>query len=80
MSTFKEEIDDLEITIRQIEEEKANLIEHLQRQDKNFSKVRNNLKSVCNTKIEKLQLEIEQLKFALTNTEREEPPLVYKLE
>ena len=80
MSTFKEEIDDLEVTIRQIEEEKANLIKHLERQDKNFSKVINDLKSVCNTKIEKLQLEIEQLKFALTKTEGEEPPLVYKLE
>lgn len=80
MGTFKKDIEDLEVTIRQIELEKSNLIEHLQRQDKNYSEVVQNLKSTYGSKLEKLQLEIEQLKFALTKTEGEEPPLVYKLE
>lgn len=80
MGTFKKDIEDLEVTIRQIELEKSNLIEHLQRQDKNYSEVVQSLKSTYGSKLEKLQLEIEQLKFALTKTEGEEPPLVYKLE
>lgn len=80
MGTFKKDIEDLEVTIRQIELEKSNLIEHLQRQDKNYSEAVQNLKSTYGLKLEKLQLEIEQLKFALTKTEGEEPPLVYKLE
>lgn len=80
MGTFKKDIEDLEVTIRQIELEKSNLIEHLQRQDKSYSEVVQNLKSTYGSKLEKLQLEIEQLKFALTKTEGEEPPLVYKLE
>lgn len=80
MGTFKKDIEDLEVTIRQIELEKSNLIEHLQRQDKNYSEIVQNLKSTYGSKLEKLQLEIEQLKFALTKTEGEEPPLVYKLE
>lgn len=63
------------------------MIEHLQRQDKNYTKVVQNLKSPYentikekDTKIEKQQLEIAQLRFLLTRTEGEEPSLVYKLE
>lgn len=80
MSDFRKEIEDLEETIKQIELEKSNLIKYLQNQDKNLSETMHNLKSVFTSKIENLQLEIEKLKFALTKSEGEEAPAVFKLE
>ena len=69
MSDFKKELQELEETLKQIELEKSNLIEHLQKQDKDYRKVVQNLKSIFTSKFEQLQLEIEQLKFALVKSE-----------
>ncbi|MEW8548035.1 MAG: hypothetical protein AB2693_31415 [Candidatus Thiodiazotropha sp.] len=80
MSAFREEIEALEITIKQINLEKSNLIEHLKKQDKNFMDTVHDLQSVFTSKIENLQLEIEKLKFALTKVEGEEDPVVFKVE
>ena len=41
MSDFQKELRELEETLKQIELEKSNLIEHLKRQDKNYSETIN---------------------------------------
>ena len=80
MSAFAKEIETLEETIKQINLEKSNLVEHLNNQDKNFMEAVHNLQSTYSSKIENLQLEIEKLKFALTKYEGEEEPAVFKVE
>lgn len=80
MSAFAKEIETLEETIKQINLEKSNLVEHLKNQDKNFMEAVHNLQSTYTSKIENLQLEIEKLKFALTKFEGEEEPAVFKVE
>lgn len=80
MSAFAKEIETLDETIKQINLEKSNLVEHLKNEDKNFMEAVHNLQSTYTSKIEKLQLEIEKLKFALTKFEGEEEPVVFKVE
>ena len=82
MSAFLKEVQDLEETLRQINIEKSNLIEHLKNQDKSFNSVVKDLQSVYTAKIEKLQLEVAKLNYALTKSESEEEQAVqvFKLE
>ena len=82
MSAFAKETETLEETLKQINLEKSNLVEHLKKQDKSFMEAVHNLqsRSTFTSQIENLQLEIEKLKFALTKFEGEEEPAVFKLE
>ena len=72
MSAFLKEVQDLEETLRQINIEKCNLIEHLKKQDESFNAVIKDLQSVYTAKVEKLQLEVAKLTGALTKIEGEE--------
>ena len=76
MSAFLKEVQDLEETLRQINIGKSNLIEHLKNQDKSFNSVVKDLQSVYTAKIEKLQLEVAKLNYAVTKSESEEEQAV----
>ena len=69
MSDFQKELRELEETLKQIELEKSNLIEHLKRQDKNYSETINTLKTVYTSKLEFLTIEVERLNSSLTGAE-----------
>ena len=53
MSAFLKKVQDHEGTLRQINIEKSNLIEHLKNQDENFNSVVKDIQSVNSAKIEK---------------------------
>ena len=80
MSSILKDVEELEETLKQINLEKSNLIEHLKKQDDNFISVVKDLQTVYTSKIDNLKLEIEKLRFALSKSEGDEEPLVFKLE